>query len=93
MITVNELVMNQRAIAEIAAIKSNALLSFQVLLIIGLIENGVFPTVNLDLKKDSFFSGEIIMCSGHSFVVANKHGFIGNISFTDINHLEVLKGA
>ncbi len=93
MITVNELVMNQKAIAEIAAIKSNVLLSFQVLLIIGLVDKGVFPTVNLTIKKDTHFSGEIVLCSGHSFLIANKSGFIGNVSFTDINHLELLKGA
>ena len=93
MISVNELVMNQKAIAEIAAIKTNVILSFQVLLIITLLDQGVFPTVNLSIKNDSSFSGEIVLCSGHSFLISNPNGFIGNVAFTDINFLEVLKGA
>jgi hypothetical protein len=91
MITVNELVMNQKSIAEIAAIKSNVLLTFQVLLIIGLLDKGVFPQVKLSVKSDSNIEGDIIMCSGHSFIVTSQSGYIGNVSFTDIDYLEIKK--
>lgn len=93
MITVNELVMNQKSIAEIAAIKSNVQLSFQVLLIIGLLGEGACPRVKLSVKNNTNLSGDIMMCSGHSFLVANENGYVGNVCFTDINYLELAKGA
>jgi len=89
MISANELVMNQKAIMEINSIRENVLLSFQVLLIIGLLDRGMFPAVKINIKDCSKLEGEIFMCSGHSFVLTNMNGYFGNICFSDIDYLEI----
>lgn len=93
MISATELVMNQKAIMEINAIRENVLLSFQVLLIIGLLDKGTFPAVKMSIKESSCLEGEIFMCSGHSFVLTNTNGYFGNICFSDIDYLEIKTGA
>lgn len=93
MISASELVMNQKAIMEISSIRENVLLSFQVLLIIGLLDKGMFPAVRMNIKDSSNLEGEIFMCSGHSFVLTNMNGYFGNICFSDIDYLEIKQEA
>jgi hypothetical protein len=93
MISATELIMNQKAIMEINAIRENVLLSFQVLLIIGLLDKGMFPAVKISIKDNSNLEGDIYMCSGHSFLLTSLNGYIGNISFSDIDYLEIMPEA
>lgn len=89
MLSTSELLINQKTLSTLLAIKSNVILSYQVLVIIGLIDEGFFPEVKVTTKNESIIDAKIMMCSGHSFILCEEGSFIGEIGFTDINKIKI----